>query len=174
MNVMAEPLSRKNIHDIAYHIREEFELEKEPYFPIVEFIEFVLMNPINGMNLEILSVDEMEDTYGNMNTARNTMQIREDVYIRAAIDHNPRDRFTLCHELGHFLLHQPEQISHARGNVPPFRDPEWQANTFAAELMAPYEIIHDMSVSEITSNCGMSYQAAEIQFNECHKGCEWT
>ena len=44
----------------------------------------------------------MEDMYGNTNTATNTMRIRSDVY-RGAIAGNPRDRFTLCHELGHYF-----------------------------------------------------------------------
>ena len=75
----------------------------------------------------------------------------------------------IIHELGHYFLHQPESMSHARGNVPRYRDPEWQANTFAAELMAPYSLTKDMSVQEIMKECGMSKQAATIQYNEYHK-----
>ena len=75
----------------------------------------------------------------------------------------------IIHELGHYFLHQPEFMSHARGNVPRYRDPEWQANTFAAELMAPYSLTKDMSVQEIMKECGMSKQAATIQYNEYHK-----
>ena len=107
----------------------------------------------------------MEDTYGTTNTGMNIMRIRSDVY-EGAIQGNPRDRFTLCHEVGHWFLHQPDSISFARGNVPRYRDPEWQANTFAAELMAPYELVKDMTISEIMEKCGMSMQAATIQYNE--------
>ena len=40
----------------------------------------------------------------------------------------------------HFLLHQAGNCQLARGDegaLPKYRDPEWQANCFAAELMAP-------------------------------------
>ncbi len=168
MNVVAEPMSRKEIRDFTCAIREEMGLKEALYFPIVEFVEWVLANPENGMAFEILTKEEMHDTYGTTNTGQNIMRIREDVYERA-VNGNPRDRFTLCHELGHYLLHQPEYISYARGNVPAFMNPEWQANTFAAELMAPYHLVKDLSPDEIAKKCGMSWQAANIQYNECRK-----
>lgn len=120
------------------------------------------------MEFEIVEPEEMEDTYGTTNTGNNVMRIRSDVYERA-VQGNPRDRFTLCHELGHYLLHQPECISYARGGIPTYRNPEWQANTFAAELMAPMHMIQEMSVEEIMHRCGMSRQAATIQYSEIHK-----
>ncbi|MDC7289575.1 ImmA/IrrE family metallo-endopeptidase [Blautia schinkii] len=162
MNVAAEPLSRKKIGAFAYELRRMMKFENTPFFPIVHFIEWVLANPESGMDFEIVPEDEMSDTYGTTNTGKNKMIIREDVYNRA-VQGNPRDRFTLCHELGHYLLHQPENISYARGDIPAFRNPEWQANTFAAELMAPGYLIQNMSVSEIVEKCGVSRQAAEIQ-----------
>ncbi len=96
------------------------------------------------------------------------MQIREDVY-NGTVEGNPRDRFTLCHELGHYFLHQPEFISYARGEIPKYCQPEWQANTFAAELMAPYHLTKSMSAEEIAKKCGMSKSAADIQYNIYHK-----
>ena len=110
----------------------------------------------------------MQDTYGTTNTGKNVMLIRSDVYDKAVLG-SARDRFTLCHELGHYLLHQPESISYARGTVPAYRNPEWQANTFAAELMAPANMVKNMSIEEIMEECGMSRQAAAIQYNLIHK-----
>lgn len=140
--------------------------DKEPYFPIVHFIEWIMANPENGMELEILTKEEMQDTYGTTNTGSNKMRIREDVY-EGAVRGNPRDRFTLCHELGHYFLHQPENISYARGDIPAYRNPEWQANVFVAELLAPYELVKNMSTNEIAEKCGMSHQAAHIKYKEC-------
>lgn len=171
MNVSAEPLSRNKIRAITRELRTLLGLEKETFFPIVHFIEWVIANPDMGMEFEILTKDEMHDTYGTTNTGSNIMRVREDVY-EGAIKGNPRDRFTLCHELGHYLLHQPENISYARGSIPIYMTPEWQANTFAAELMAPYELVKSMSIEEIMEKCGMSKQAATIQYWECRKhGC---
>lgn len=164
-NVVASPMSRKGIRDFVYEFRCLFGLEDTPYFPIVHFIEWFL--PELGMNYEVLTVDEMDDTYGLTNTEENILYIREDVYL-GAIDGKPRDRFTLCHELGHLLLHTRDRISFPRGEVPAYKDPEWQANTFAGELMAPYHLTKNMDVDEIMTKCGMSRQASSIQYKLYH------
>ncbi|MCI5952540.1 MAG: ImmA/IrrE family metallo-endopeptidase [Anaerostipes sp.] len=162
MQAVAEPLSRKNIRNITMKLREIIGLEQEPFFPIVEFIEWVLGDPKNDFDFEIVDSDRM-DEYGTTNTITNIMKIRSDVY-EGAVKGNPRDRFTLCHELGHFILHQPEYISFARTDeCPAYKNPEWQANVFAAELMAPYSIVRGWTAETISEKCGMSMQAAEIQ-----------
>ena len=155
MNVAAEPMSRSDIRRTTKELRKIIGVEKIEYFPIVHFVEWILANPDNGVELEIVDPEEMEDTYGLTNTGNNRMCIRSDVY-EGAVKGNPRDRFTLCHEVGHYLLHRPNSVSFARGEIPRYRDPEWQANTFAAELMAPYDLVKNMSVDEIMRNCGMS------------------
>ena len=169
MNISAPGLSRTRIREFAKYVRKISGYEKKPYFPIVHFIELVLGDPDNpDFNFEIVDPGDMQDMYGNTNTGTNTMRIRSDVYDRA-VEGIPRDRFTLCHELGHYLLHRPEVMSYARGDVPRSCNPEWQANTFAGELMAPYDLVKDMSPDEIARTCGMSKQAAEIQFKEYHR-----
>lgn len=165
-NVSVTPMSRKNLREIANGFRAICGLEDRLYFPIVQFIEFVL--PELGYDYEYVPVKEMGNAYGVTHTGMRVMKIREDVYERA-INGNPRDRFTLCHELGHFLLHTPERVSFARGEVPAYMRPEWQANAFAGELMAPYRLVVNMMPQEIADKCGMSYTAAKIQFNCYHK-----
>lgn len=164
--VAVEPMSRKNIRELVKRFREVFGLEKTLYFPIVQFIEWIL--PELGLNYEYVSVFEMGDAYGVTHTRKGIMKIREDVY-EGAIKGSPRDRFTMCHELGHFLMHSPDRVSFARGDVPAYMDPEWQANAFAGELMAPFDLVKNMDVYEIAKECGMSYKAAEIQYNSYHK-----
>lgn len=164
--VSVEPMSRKSIRELAKEFRNLFGLEKTLSFPIVQFIEWVL--PTMGLDYEYVSVSEMGDAYGVTYTRKGIMQIREDVYERA-INGNPRDRFTLCHELGHFLMHSPERVSFARGDVPAYMDPEWQANAFAGELMAPFDLVKNMNAFEIANKCGMSIEAAQVQYNNYHK-----
>lgn len=169
MNVAAKPRSRAKIREITRNLRRTFGVENEYRFPVLQFVEWILANPDNGINIEILEPKEMIDTYSTMNTGKNVISIREDVYNRA-VNGDPRDLFTLCHEIGHYFLHRPDSVSFARGDVPTYMDPEWQANTFAAELMAPYYLIKNLhSVEEVMERCGMSRQAAEIQFYQCRK-----
>lgn len=164
------PLSRSNIAAITNSIRKTLKAENIEYFPIVNFIELVLCHPEIGIELEIVDVSEMDNVYALADTTRNCLRIREDVY-EGAVAGKPRDRFTLCHEVGHFILHQPDCVEFARGNIPTYRDPEWQANTFAGELMAPSSLIlqNKLSPEEISEKCGMSYTAAKIQYENAQK-----
>ena len=66
-------------------------------------------------------------------------------------------------------MHSPNRVNFARGEVPAYMNPEWQANVFAGELMAPYDLVKDMSVIDIANRCGMSISAAEVQYNMYHK-----
>lgn len=105
MNVAAEALSRFKIRKLVREFRKAIGCEKMEYFPIMQCIEWILANPENGMDFEIVDPGEMQDTYGTTNTEKNVMRIRSDVY-EGAVKGRPRDRFTLCHELGHYILHQ--------------------------------------------------------------------
>ena len=99
------------------------------------------------------------------------MKIREDVYERATMG-VPRDIFTIAHEIGHALLHDDiEEIALARNdeNIKAYENPEWQANTFAGELIAPSDTVKGLSVEEIASIYNCSLQVAEIQLNHCNK-----
>ena len=71
----------------------------------------------------------------------------------------------MAHELGHLLLHRVESITLARedGDIPPYKDPEWQAKAFAGELLAPNEYIKEKSIKDIASHYGITEKAASIQ-----------
>lgn len=83
MNVAAESLSRARIRKITEKLRELIGCSEKAYFPIVEFIEWIMGDPENDFDYEIVEAQEMQDMYGNMNTGLNVMKIREDVYIGA-------------------------------------------------------------------------------------------
>lgn len=162
MQVSANPLSRNKIRQYARYVRQQLDLEDVLYFPIVQVIELLANDEEEDFNYEIVADDELTESYGTTNTTKNIMIIREKVY-NGAVKGNQRDRFTMSHEFGHWLLHQPECVSFARGDIPKYCDPEWQANVFAAELMVPYHKTKGMSVEDIMRECGVSYSCAEIQ-----------
>lgn len=165
---VASPLSRRDIRQFAYSIRSSMQLADEPYFPIVQFLEFVLPKIYPGFSYEIASKEEMGNLHGLTRPKENLILIREDVYEGACMG-NGRDRFTLAHELAHFLIHTPDNVSFARSSgekIPAYRDPEWQANTFAAELLIPAHLMRDRSIEQIASECGVSISAARVQKNK--------
>ena len=91
----------------------------------------------------------------------------------AACDNNGRARFTVTHEIGHFLIHTPDSIVLCRRiegmKLPPNEDPEWQANTFAGELLAPSYLITNLSTRQVMELCGVSEKAAEIALTKSRK-----
>jgi len=64
-------------------------------------------------------------------------------------DDNPRDRFTVSHEICHALYHGQylfEECSFSSalfrcGEVKPYEDPEWQANRYASALLMPAKMV---------------------------------
>ena len=84
---------------------------------------------------EVVSDDDMPDEYAVTLKKKKKIIVRESVYY-GACDGNERDRFTIAHEVGHYLMHSKQSLRLARSSrkIKTYEDPEWQANTFAAEV----------------------------------------
>lgn len=83
-----------------------------------------------------------------------------------------RDRFTIAHELGHYLLQYGEKDGpkHAGRSMGPTDDRvEWEANWFAAGLLMPEDEFkeaiekYDSDYDKIARQFGVSKKAAEIR-----------
>jgi Zn-dependent peptidase ImmA (M78 family) len=163
---VAKATSRKSIRELTNELRQLAGLKDERYFPVVEFLEWVLPEIDCLFSLEIVAPNQLKNEYAVTYPEKHLIRIQEDVYERA-ISGSGRDRFTIAHEIGHYIMHRPGSIALARSHnfekIPPFKDPEWQANTFAGELLAPPPIIKGLSVKEIAMCCGVSLEAARIQ-----------
>ncbi len=79
-----------------------------------------------------------------------------------------RDNFTICHELGHYLLHSQQGevaiIAHRSGST----RIEWEANWFAASFLMPQDKFRDLvqsgtSIESIAVHFGVSNEAASIR-----------
>lgn len=77
---------------------------------------------------------------------------------------------TLAHEFAHFitLCVCGFKLARSFGNVdvPPYRDPEWQAKCLAGELMIDSDLVKGMSAIEISRKCGVSCDAAKLQLSK--------
>lgn len=163
---IAIPTSRIKLRGIANQIRQEIGRANELYFPIVEFVEWVMPNLYPGFAYVLLEQSEMGNCHGKACPEEKVIYLREDVYNGACLG-NGRDRFTLAHEVSHYILHTPGMVSYARlekgKKIEAFRDPEWQANTLAGELLIPARLIRGMSIEEVSLQCSVSHSAASIQ-----------
>ena len=166
-SVIVDPVSCKDLEFFARHIREKFDLADQVYFPVLEFLEFALPQVVPGFYCEIVDDHELIGAYANYNPVTKVMKIRNSTY-EGAFQGNGRDRFTIAHEIGHALLHDETSFNRVSDNVhiPAYRDPEWQANTFASYLLMSPPLIRGMSINEIAVACGTSYQAAAIAYKK--------
>lgn len=166
---VARPRSRAQIQESVRFIKRQLHFTGLN-FPIVEFIENVLPQIDKDFQYEYCDKNDLPpNVYAYYSPVENLMKIREDVYIGASKD-NPRDRFTLAHEVGHYFLHNEVILTRkSRSQILAYENPEWQANVFAGELLIPSMQIVDMSISEIMKECVVSYSAAEIAHNNAKK-----
>ena len=100
------------------------------------------------------------------------IRIKESVY-EGACNGEGRDRMTIAHEIGHYFTlcfcgFRLER-NFSGGKIPAFRDPEWQAKCFAGELMVPAHRVKGMDAYEIADQCGVSYDAACVQYKHLPK-----
>lgn len=169
MTKIAKPLSRKSIRKFTDTIREICDRTDTLEFPIIHFLENIMPLLSNDFEYDIVEDHEL-DCEARAFPESNKILIRESVYD-GAYDDNPRDLFTIAHEIGHMFLHREDSISFARGktiNIKPYENPEWQANTFAGELLAPVHLIKGLRIEEISEKCKVSRQVAEIQKSYCN------
>ena len=165
---IAPALSRVKIENLANDIRTKFNCSGY-YFDIIKFVEIVIPSIDGTFNYDYVEADELpKNTYAYYDSANNLMKIHSSVYERACANIG-RDRFTIAHEVGHYFLHR-EGCLFARTEfaVPKYRDPEWQANTFASALLIPKTLTRCLSVEEIANKCKVSNQAAKIAYK-----CNW-
>ena len=77
-----------------------------------------------------------------------------------AFHHENRKRFTIAHEIAHFMLHSSQQPSfHDRTFARRASDPstmEREADRFAAELLMPAPMVRQLVSSGITSLSGLA------------------
>lgn len=80
-----------------------------------------------------------------------------------------RVRFTLAHEIGHIALKHLKKDATAWNRIDeaPPNNQEIQANIFAARLLAPACVLHEMGVKsaeQLQAVTGLSHAAAKIRF----------
>ena len=162
VGLMVEPLSLKQIRKLVACIKGALGISAG-YVDIVRVYEHLLQEI--GIDVEIVPQVEMGNKHAETILGKNTIRIREDVYNQACAGYG-RDRFTLAHELGHLLLHRIDNVSLARNRqttVAAFCDPEWQANAFAGEFLAPYDQVKKMEIPDIVNTYGITDIAARVQ-----------
>ena len=167
---VVQPLSRADIRERTDQVRDALGI-RTPRFPILDVIEWVLPEIWPDFAFEIIEPDEMRerfgpDTHGMTFPDELNMLIRRDVYEGAYRD-LPLPRFSLTHEFGHLLMHGGVGMARRVALATPiYANSEWQADTFAGELLVSWKYITwDDTVASIARKFRVSHAAARTMFN---------
>lgn len=161
------PLSRADLRNYARSIREKIKLNK-PFFDVVGFLESYMQ--CYGITYDYVDNETWIKKFGRdkhavYNLNDKIIYIKDPVYEGACAG-NGRDRFTIAHEIAHALLIRDDSIVLYRGtniDLPVYRNPEWQADCLAGELLVPADMCATMSIERIMRECKVSYEAAAYQ-----------
>lgn len=158
----------KNARDAAWKTLIECGISSLPVRPseICRHYNWVLADYIDGKrSIELLGLSELrEKTDGFCAVTENHVYIFYDSSLTVG-----RQRFTVAHEIGHLILGHVGPGTATVENREPTgaeREEETQANQFAARLLAPACVLHEIGATEpeeIQKMCGISKQAAKIR-----------
>ena len=158
-------MSKREIRELAKMIRKKCGLDRTYNVPVCHFFEWIMEKLFPDFEWEIVPDYTMTEEGVTFSGAKK-IEIRQDVYV-AACNGDGRARFTIMHEVGHFILHGPNRIALCRlspgENISKFEDPEWQADAFGGELLMYYPLIKNLSTNEIAEKCGVTPRAARVQ-----------
>lgn len=159
---LVAPQSRESLARLAREVRAI--IRSRGAFPIVPFLENVMPSLYDGYEFDVREARFLGDAHAKTYPDDLRIVVRDDVYA-GAVAGAGRDRFTLCHELGHLLLHQ--RIGLPRSGAPKpvtYCDSEWQADAFAGCLLMPDALLERCgSIGEVVKRCGVSWDAARVQ-----------
>jgi len=137
---------------------------------MVSLIEFILPKLLPGFSYEVIDESEMGIDEARTYPDKQLIYIRADIY-NAVTNGDRRAQFTLAHELGHLVMHSNlgKLRSYARNSQEHkiYEDSEWQADTFAAEFLMPYEFVKTCkNPQEIFDEFGVSMSAAKVRYQK--------
>lgn len=147
------PLSMTIIEEIARCFLSQFSpdaLIKPQPLDIVDLVENKL--PDYGIHVTPASREELGDRAGVTDPSGNeeiNILVSEEIWdsLFESVPTNYFSKTTICHELGHAILHVPvlrRRLLHEkvlsfvkRRNIRAYEDPEWQAWAFAGSILMP-------------------------------------
>lgn len=163
------PLDRNMIRKDAYHLRSVLGLKDVMNFPIMEVLELILPKIDPEFYVEPVPDEKLIGVYAETIPEQHTIRVKQSVYD-AACRGSPWARKIMAHELAHYIYHDGKHVAYAKAipgkQIPKQFSPEYQADVFAAELLAPIHLIRGMTPRTASKQCGVPVGMAEGQIRE--------
>lgn len=177
-NNCAKGMSTTYIRNIAKLTRMLLDSPNDKFLDVAKALD-VLTDKLAKHNFNYMILPDNDPLFERKEEAKTdvlvgTIYIKESVFNEAAHKRYCRAHYTIAHEIGHFILHRAlNTLNFARtseaGSYKVYENPEWQADTFASELLMPYEQCLELSPQEIRRKYHVSKAAANTRYRKIHK-----
>lgn len=178
-NKIATPLKISDIRNIAQFTREKlFEVSADNYINMVQILD-TLTFKLSRYEFNYVVLPDDDPTFERMEEAKTDLTtgviyFKESVIREAIHKRYCRANFTIAHEIGHFVLHRVLNFINFSRMLSPvqprvFENPEWQADTFASELLMPYEQCLSFTPKELRRKYHVTKLAATTRYNKIHR-----
>lgn len=158
-------MSIKQVRSKAQRLRAFFERDNEPYINVVQLLDNLSANGFVDFDVIDDSEWSRDDELAFFVPAENMIYIRQSTNDLATLG-DGHSRFTIAHEIGHWILHRNIRLSRssiASTKHSAYEDSEWQADTFAAELLINRDFLSDSdSATDIKARFGVSTACAGV------------
>lgn len=163
------PRDRNSIRKDTYRLREIMGLKDDLYFPIMKFLENAMPLVEPDFYVEAVEDEQLPGRMAETIPEQHLIRVRMSVYDAACKGHTWA-RKIMAHELGHYIYHDAKHIAYAcpepGTKIPKQFMPEYQADVFAAELLAPINLIRGMNPHAISQKCGVPLSSARGQLTQ--------
>lgn len=165
----AQATSIVKLRDMAKETRAMLGLSQDQPVSMAKIYDFASLR-IDGFEYEVKDNDDPCFQYGDeafYDINLKKIVVKEYVFKEACNHPSSRSQYTLAHEFGHSIPSNVFHLKLCRENkkekIPPYEDPEWQADTFAAEFLMPFDECIKMSPEEISLRFGVSKECSEVR-----------
>lgn len=171
------------IRNYTQQIRKLLKLSNNNCINIVKLLDKITILFLDyGLNFNYIIRNDSDPIFQDNEEAFTDMKtgiiyFKESVIQNACKKRYHRSSFTIAHELGHYFLHYLQSdvkfcLVSDNIDIPAYKNPEWQADVFASELLMPFEQCKILSVEDIRKKFHVSRKAAETRKNKITKETE--
>jgi|GEM_PF-1256397 len=187
LSAVAPPMSWNKIESIALQLQRVYApqvLATPQPFPIVDLLRFDL-EPLTGAVCRVEDLDSSREAVTIYDQRYDRLEIVLSEETDAALDRGYGRAFmTGAHECGHVFLHHqqvkaaggrlppPPGLFRTKDKIPPYQNPERQAEVFAGRLLIPAAALrlaiqqYGLDVHRLADTFQVSYSAIGVRLRE--------
>lgn len=169
-SIAVKPLSKRDIEVKAIGYLQSFQpeaLNKPKPVDVERILDYGIQHS-HGFSPRIVKHFDNPSIEAQTNLNKRCIEVTDECYD--ALNCPGRHRFTVCHEIGHVILHF-EQLMLAdttlhrksRAQLKTYEDPEWQAEHFSGAILMPLTTMFPTYIRMVRA--GLSFEEVSLEIS---------